>query len=137
MQIALSLALIAGLAIGTGSVLWLLRRPPTAAVLDDGTQRIAVRVKGDYRPRVVKARLGTPLRIDFLREEDNDCSRTVVFPDFGIERTLPAFRTTTVELTPDREGEFLFTCKMGIYQGTLMVERGRSLRPLPKFQGGP
>jgi len=35
---------------------------------------------------------------------------------------LPAFKTTSVELTPDRPGEFAFTCGMSMMRGKLVVE---------------
>jgi plastocyanin domain-containing protein len=45
-----------------------------------------------------------------------------VLPDFGIRRFLPAFQKTTVELTPDREGSFEFTCGMSMLRGRLVVQ---------------
>src|SRR3972149_463096 len=91
--------LLPGAAIGlAGVALWRLRQPRVASARSDGTQEIAVLVKGKYDPQRFRARMGMPLRIRFIRDEDDDCSRWVVFPDFGIERDIPAFRTTTVEL---------------------------------------
>ena len=39
-----------------------------------------------------------------------------------IARDLPAFKTTSIELTPDRSGEFTFTCGMNMMRGKLVVE---------------
>lgn len=108
---------------------WWLRRSRSAVLRPDGTQEITILVKGKYQPQAFRARLGVPLRINFVRDEDEDCSRWVIFPDFGVERTLPAYRTTTVELTPDREGDFLFTCRMGMYHGSLIVVPDRWRQP--------
>ena len=139
-MLTLVLVLIVGGAIAVAGVgVWLLRRPPSATVRPDGTQEITILVKGTYHPQTFRARVGTPLRINFVRDEDEDCSRWVIFPDFGVERTLPAYRTTTIELTPDREGDFLFTCRMGMYHGSFIVvsdRRRRSRRTAPPTGGG-
>lgn len=88
----------------------------------DGYQEVQVRVKGGYTPDVILIRRDRPLRIQFLREETSSCSDTVVFPDFGIRAELPAYRATTIELIPDRSGEYSFTCGMGMLKGRLIVE---------------
>ena len=124
------LVIIAAAAIAAvGAGVWWLRRSRSAVVRPDGTQEITILVKGKYHPQTFRARLGIPLRINFVRDEDEDCSRWVIFPDFGVERTLPAYRTTTVELTPDHEGDFLFTCRMGMYHGSLIVVSDRWRQP--------
>jgi plastocyanin domain-containing protein len=45
----------------------------------------------------------------------------VIFGDFGIARDLPAYQTTSVEFTPDKSGEFVFTCGMNMLRGKLIV----------------
>ena len=65
---------------------------------------------------------GQPVRLDFYRDETASCSEQVVFGDFGIARDLPAFQTTTIEFTPDKAGEFTFTCGMNMMRGKLVVE---------------
>ncbi len=130
---ALVLVLLAAavIVVAFGAGVWWLRRSRSAVVRPDGTQEITILVKGKYHPQTFRARRDIPLRINFVRDEDEDCSRWVIFPDFGVERTLPAYRTTTVELTPDREGDFLFTCRMGMYHGSFIVvpDRWRSVAP--------
>lgn len=87
-----------------------------------GVQEIRVLVKGGYEPDVIVVERGRPVRLDFYRDETASCSDTVVFGDFGIARPLPAFRTTSVEFTPEREGEFTFTCGMNMMRGKLIVQ---------------
>ena len=63
--------------------------------------------------------LRIPLRItatDFHNGEQ------VVFGDFGIAKDLPAFKTTPIEFTPDKSGEFTFACGMNMLRGKLIVE---------------
>ncbi|MEO5580414.1 MAG: cupredoxin domain-containing protein [Gemmatimonadaceae bacterium] len=45
-----------------------------------------------------------------------------MFGDFGIARNLPAFKTTSIEFTPDKAGEFTFACGMNMVRGKLVVE---------------
>jgi plastocyanin domain-containing protein len=87
-----------------------------------GVQEVHITVKGGYSPDTVRVKQGRPVRLDFYRDETSSCSETVVFGDFGIARDLPAFKTTPVEFTPDKPGEFTWTCGMNMLRGTLVVE---------------
>jgi plastocyanin domain-containing protein len=87
-----------------------------------GVQRIKVTVKGGYTPDVIVLKKGVPAELDFYRDEVSSCSEEVVLPDFGLSRRLPAFKTTTVRLTPERAGEFTITCGMSMLHGKLVVE---------------
>lgn len=87
-----------------------------------GVQRIKVTVRGGYTPDVVVLKKGVPAELAFYRDEVSSCSEEVVFPDSGLSRRLAAFETTRVSLTPEREGEFAFTCGMNMLRGRLIVE---------------
>jgi plastocyanin domain-containing protein len=105
-------------------VLWYFfgEREATAAVVNEaGVQEIDVTVKGGYSPDVIVVDRGRPVRLNFHREETSSCSEQVILGDFGIARDLPAFKTTPVEFTPDRAGEFPFTCGMNMLHGKLIV----------------
>jgi Cu+-exporting ATPase len=96
-------------------------RPSSRAELHEGVQEVRVTVKGGYAPDRIEVEAGTPVRLLFDRQETGDCTSRVVFSDFGVNRSLPAFATTTVELTPDEPGEFGFACGMNMVHGTLVV----------------
>src|SRR5262245_11780763 len=116
---------LAGLAAIAGVVRYFFlgeRQRATAAVGAGGVQEIRVLVKGGYEPDVIVVERGRPVRLDFYRDETAACSETVVFSDFGIARPLPAFQTTAIEFTPERAGEFTFTCGMNMMRGKLIVE---------------
>ncbi len=91
------------------------------AELRDGVQEVTVTVKGGYSPDRVEVRQGVPVRLVFDRQETGDCTSRVVFSDFGINRSLPAYATTAVELLPEHVGEFGFACGMNMVHGTLVV----------------
>jgi plastocyanin domain-containing protein len=108
-----------------GFVLWYFfgEREATAATVDErGVQEVKVTVKGGYSPDVIVVKAGKPVQLDFYRDETASCSEQVVFGDFGIARDLPAFKTTRIELTPEKPGEFTFTCGMNMMRGKLVVE---------------
>ena len=97
-------------------------REARGAELHDGRQEVEIAVKGGYSPNLIRVREGVPLRLVFDRQETGDCTSRVVFPDFGVTRSLAPFARTAVEFTPDRSGEFGFACGMNMVHGTLLVE---------------
>ena len=98
------------------------RKRTHAAAGAGGVQEIDVIVKGGYTPDTIVVEKGRPVKLNFDREESASCSDTVVFGDFGISKPLPAFKTTPVEFTPTKAGEFIFTCGMNMMRGRLIVE---------------
>jgi plastocyanin domain-containing protein len=98
-------------------------RRAAATATAAGLQEIQVVVKGGYAPDVIVVKQNQPVRLDFYRDETASCSEQLRLPDFGIARDLPAFTTTPVEFTPDKPGEFTFTCGMNMMRGKIIVER--------------
>ena len=98
------------------------REKVKASVKESGVQEIKVMVKGGYGPDVIVVKKGIPVKINFYRDETADCSEEIVFGDFGIRKSLPAYKTTSIEFTPEKEGEYTFTCGMGMMRGKLIVE---------------
>lgn len=80
-----------------------------------------VRVKGSFQPNALFGRVGEPLQIVFRREETASRSERVVFPAFGKSAALPPHEDVTVELLPDRAGDFEFTCQLGLLRGRLHI----------------
>jgi plastocyanin domain-containing protein len=106
-------------------VLWYFfgeRKKVLAALGEAGVQEIKVTVKDGYSPDVIAVRRGVPVRLNFYRDETSSCSEQIVFGDFGIARNLPPFKTTPIEFTPEKTGEFTFTCGMNMLRGKLIVE---------------
>ena len=106
-------------------VLWYFfgeRESVEAATNESGVQEINVTVKGGYSPDRIVVREGVPLRLNFYRDETASCSEDIVFGDFGIARHLAPFQTTSIEFTPDKAGEFTFTCGMNMMRGKLIVD---------------
>lgn len=114
-----------------GFVLWYFfgeREKVAASIAESGVQEIKVTVKGGYSPDVIVVREGAPVRLNFYRDETASCSEQIIFGDFGIARELPSFKTTPIEFTPDKAGEFTFTCGMNMLRGKLIVEKDGQAR---------
>ena len=79
--------------------------------------------QGKARCAVPQLEKDVPVRLNFYRDETSSCSEQVVFGDFGIAKDLPAFKTTPIEFTPDKTGEFTFACGMNMLRGKLIVEQ--------------
>ncbi len=106
-------------------VLWYFfgeREAAAATIGESGAQEIKVTVRGGYSPDVIVVKKGVPVRLNFYRDETSSCSEQVVFGDFGIARDLPAFKTTSIDFTPEKSGEFNFVCGMNMLRGKLIVE---------------
>ena len=133
----LDIVVLAGAALLSGGLWWFFFGPRQAhlAELRGGVQEVHVTVKGGYSPDLVRVRAGEPLRLVFDRQESGDCTSRVVFPDFGINRALPAFALTTVEFTPEEAGEFGFACGMNMVHGTLLVGEPTADVHLPELNG--
>jgi P-type Cu+ transporter len=101
-------------------------------------QEVHVTVKGGYSPDLIRVRQKVLLRIVFDRQESGDCTSRVVFPDFALSRALPAYAKTTVQLTPERSGQFGFACGMNMVHGTLIVEpTGDRVAATPPIEAAP
>lgn len=98
------------------------REKVSVAENESGIQEISVTVKGGYSPDVIVVKKEIPVRLNFYRDETSSCSEQIVFSDFGISKALPAFKTTPIEFTPEKAGEFNFACGMNMLRGKLIVE---------------
>ena len=87
-----------------------------------GVQEVAVTVKGGYTPDIIVVKARQPVRFHFTRQESSSCSEMVLFPDFNQSALLPEGREVTLELNPEKPGEYGFQCQMGMLRGKLVVE---------------
>jgi plastocyanin domain-containing protein len=97
------------------------RKQVSASMKGSKLQEVRIKVKGGYTPDVIVVKKGIPVRLNFYRDETDECSDTIVFGDFNIRKPLPAYKTTPIEFTPEKEGEYEFTCGMAMLRGKLIV----------------
>ncbi|MDR2137280.1 MAG: sulfite exporter TauE/SafE family protein [Synergistaceae bacterium] len=105
---------------------------PTATLTRDSDDFAASVVVGDfqrlttefgaYRYTPIQLKAGVPVVWTILvREENyNSCNNAIELPAFGLKAKLNAGETI-VKFTPDREGDFVYTCWMGMIKSTIRV----------------
>ena len=104
-----------------GAIIWWFWLAQTQSV-KAASQPIDILVNdGVYQPAHIAATLGEPLTLRFLRKDPSPCAEKVIFADFDISADLPVNEYKDIVITPDKKGEFAFTCQMQMYRGTLMV----------------
>lgn len=82
---------------------------------------VDITVSGGYSPEVISVPLGKTTKINFIRTDPTECLSEVVLPDFRIKKELPMNKKITVEITPEKKGEFGYACGMNMYHGKIVV----------------
>jgi len=115
----------------TGLLAWYFFAPHASkrAAVEGDLQVQTITVRGGYSPSVVELVQGIRTRLLFDRQETGDCSSRVVFPDFKVNQSLPAYATTAVEFIPEQIGDFDFACGMNMLHGTVKVVAGSADGP--------
>lgn len=116
--------IIGGGVVLTGLLVWFFFGPKRAGrvEVEDGVQIVRVTVNGGYSPDLIEGvRPGMPVRMLFDRQESGECTSRVVIPDFKVNASLPALRTTAVDFVPTETGEYRFACGMNMVSGTIRV----------------
>jgi len=93
-------------------------------VTDASTPKIKMLVtnKG-YSPRVIRVKKGVPVELEIENPlKNNSCLSTFMIPDFNINNVNLKEGTTKLSFTPDKTGEYTFSCGMKMYKGTIIVE---------------
>lgn len=102
---------------------WLWKGEPVAARNGaGGLLEIDVAVRGGYQPGTIVAKAGQLLRLNFTRREASACGEEVVLPEFGRRAHLPENQVVSIEIVPDKPGEYEFTCGMSMYRGKIIVQ---------------
>ena len=86
------------------------------------TGSVDITVEGGYSPEVISIPKGKTTKINFIRKDPNSCLEEVVLGDFKIRKHLPLNQKVTVELTPQKSGEFGYACGMNMYHGKIIVK---------------
>ena len=75
-----------------------------------------------YKPSEIKAKAGSPVRVEFTRTTDEGCGQQLVFPTLDIKKDLPLNEPVAVDVTMPASGKLAFTCGMDMYKGALVAE---------------
>lgn len=84
-------------------------------------QEVDIMVDRGYRPDVIVARAGVPLRLVFRRDDQDACSERVIFSSPHLARRLASNGPTTIDLPGQPPGQVRFTCGMGRYRGRIVL----------------
>lgn len=109
---------LSGLGIAFTYWFFLMKKEKEVSVIGDS---IDIKVDGGYQPDFISIPKGKTTKINFFRKDPSSCLEEVVLGDFKIRKYLPLNKTTTIEVTPNKEGEFTFTCGMNMFHGKLKV----------------
>src|SRR5688572_10080590 len=83
---------------------------------------IDIVVEGGYTPASVVIPFGKTTKLNFFRKDPSSCLEEVVLGDFKIRKFLPLNEKVTLEITPQKKGEFGFSCGMGMFHGKIVVK---------------
>lgn len=86
------------------------------------TDSVDIIVKGGYQPETISIKKGKTTKLNFLRKDSSNCLEDVVLGDFKIKKFLPLNEMVTIEITPQKAGEYNFTCGMGMFHGKIIVK---------------
>ena len=118
---------IAGL-LGIAFTCWffLMRKEKMVEVADSvdsvSPPQVDITVNGGYSPEVIVIPKGKTTKLNFIRKDPNSCLEEVVLGDFKIRKYLPLNQKITIEITPQKEGEFGYACGMNMYHGKIIVK---------------
>ncbi|MBI4019049.1 MAG: cupredoxin domain-containing protein [Candidatus Aenigmarchaeota archaeon] len=95
----------------------------TSAILSGDIQEVTIRMGLlQYTPNYIVVKKDIPLRIRLEADKNAGCTRSIVFPDFNIRKTVPAGGADIVEFTPTRAGTYRFACTMSMASGSIVVQ---------------
>lgn len=115
---------LGGLGLISLELWWFLLSKPKSqkAAAWGGIQEVNVTVDGGYEPSRIVVQAGQPVRLNFLRKDPSSCLERVLIPDFHIAADLPLNEAIAVEFTPEKAGNYIFTCGMNMFRGEIQAQ---------------
>lgn len=80
---------------------------------------ITIIVDGGYKPESITIPKDKPVKITFIRKDENSCLEDIFFPDYKIKTYLPLNTPITLTLPPPHTGTSGFHCGMNMFQGRI------------------
>jgi len=96
---------------------FLMKKEEVVAVTDS----VDIVVDGGYSPNTISIPQGKTTEINFVRKDPSSCLEEVILSDFKIKKFLPLNQKVTIEVTPQKTGEFKFSCGMNMFHGRIIV----------------
>lgn len=98
---------------------FLMKKEKEVAVTSDS---IDIIVEGGYQPEVISVPKGKTTKLNFLRKDSSSCLEDVVLGDFKVRKYLPLNEKVTIPITPQKAGEFVYSCGMNMFHGKIIVQ---------------
>lgn len=99
---------------------WIFKKQSEARVLGDAIDIVVD--SGVYEPSVIHVTAGKPVTLRFIRKDGSPCAEKVIFNDLDLSADLPLGKPYDLSFTPEKPGEYEFTCQMAMYRGKLIVD---------------
>lgn len=96
---------------------FLMKKEKQIEVLD----KVDIIVEGGYNPELISIPKGKTTKINFIRKDPSSCLEEVILADFKIKKYLPLNKKVSIVLTPQKSGEFVFSCGMNMFHGKIRV----------------
>lgn len=85
-------------------------------------QKITIEVRNNgYYPRAFKVKRGVPVELTLQAGNVYSCAQSFVFRSFGIATLIRANQSQTFTFTPEKVGNYTYSCSMGMYTGVMQV----------------
>lgn len=98
----------------------------TISTINGNVQTVTTSIGKDYfTPIEVKKGVKVRWTIKVPKDVYNDCNNAIEIPEYNIEKNF-VVGDNIVEFTPDKEGEFIYTCWMGMIKSKIKVVQGSS-----------
>lgn len=86
------------------------------------TNSINITVEGGYNPNVISIPKDKTTTLNFIRRDPSSCLEEVVLPEFKIKKYLPLNKTTSIQVTPKKNGTYEIVCGMNMFHGKIKVK---------------
>ena len=83
---------------------------------------VDIMVEGGYSPATIVVTKGKTTTLRFTRKDPSGCLEEIVIPEFKIRKFLPLNEIVSIELKPEKVGEYEFVCGMSMFHGKLIVK---------------
>ncbi len=107
---------------GIGFTYWFFLMKKDDATVVVMANSVDITVEGGYSPNVISIPKGKTTTINFIRHDQSSCLEEVVLPEFKIRRHLPLNKTTSIQITPKKNGTYEMSCGMNMFHGKIIVE---------------
>lgn len=87
----------------------------------EAREKFTIIVNGGYKPDKIMLKEGKTYELELVRTDNNSCLEEIIIPEFNIRKFLPLNERVTISITPDKKGEFTFSCSMNMFHGKISV----------------